>query len=78
LINGTSGTASVASGVTLKAIAYGGNYSDSFIASGAYTTATKGNRVHRMQGSPWISALLAGQLESRYSELYAPTQVFVL
>jgi hypothetical protein len=37
LINGTSGTASVPAGATLKAIAYGGAYSDSTVASGVYT-----------------------------------------
>jgi YD repeat-containing protein len=41
LIDGTSGTASVASGITLQAIAYGNSYSDSDLASGPYTTAAK-------------------------------------
>lgn len=40
-INGKSGTASVTAGQTLKAIAYGTNYSASDVASGNYTALPK-------------------------------------
>ncbi len=73
LISASSGTASVTSGQTLKAIAYRSGFSDSLIASGAYSTSS--NKVANPSVTPPGGVFTQGTNVSVYISTATPGAV---